>query len=435
MNHIKESGSENMKITRRDIIKKGMIGAAGLGVMGAVDLGMFVRRAVAAGAPLPFDGIKNLAYPLLSKAAMLKTGDVFDIGLKEEGSSLVSASLVSLDGAEFQLKPEKAGAAWTAPLPADAAPGVYHLKVNSTSHAGESISETQPRAVAVYGEFKDDFDFVFISDIHFGEHEGKFDQVVTPDMKQYYKLRAQTLMEVERRNPEFVIFGGDMVLYPKNYHYGYPESYAFLLQYLKSPLHMMPGNHDLYHMEVEELGGEHVYGKKYWDKYYGAYYHSFDYGKLHVACTNTTDWPDEFIHWGTQNTTTGTLLSVGIQKEQYNWLKADLEKAKARGADSVLCGHIPYHNIVSGMKVGLPAQKLPGAPAKAILGLLNDNNVRNIFVGHLHMNNVQELDGGIQENMIRNVGGDFFDSKKAGFAVIHVRGGKVTDYELTEFTM
>lgn len=423
-----------MNITRRELIKKGMMGAAGLGIMGAVDLGMFVRRAVAAG-QMPFDGIKNLAAPLFGSPAMLKTGGMVDIALKAEGSALSSAALVSLDGKEFSLNAEKSGSAWTAPLPADAAPGIYHLKISSSNGSGEAISEVQPRAVAVYGEFKDDFDFVFISDIHFGEHDGKFDQIVTPEMTQYYTMRALALQEVERRKPEFIVFGGDMVLYPKNYRFGYPESYAFLLNYLKSPVHMMPGNHDLYHMEVEELGGEHVYGMKYWEKYYGKLYHAFDYGNLHIPCVNTTDWPEEFIHWGSQNTTTGTLLSVGIQKEQFNWLQGNLTAAKARGAEAVVCGHIPFHNIVSGMKVGLPAQKLPGAPAKAILGLLSDNDVRNLFVGHLHMNKVQDLGGGIQENMIRNVGGDFFDSDNGGFAVVHVRGGKVDGYELVELTI
>ena len=276
---------------------------------------------------------------------------------------------------------------------------------------------------------------MFIADIHFGQHDGKVEGMVTPDMKQYYTMRAKTLAEVEKYNPEFVVLGGDLVLYPKNYHLGYPESYAFLTNYIKRPLHVMPGNHDMYHMDVAELGGKHERGKDYWDKYYNTYYHSFDYGKFHVICVNTTDWPDKYILWGPENTSTGTLLSVGIQKEQFMWMKEDLERAAATSSDRIVCGHIPFHNIVSGKTLGLPPQKLPGASEEKIMGLLNDTGVKNLFVGHLHINDVKTLDGGITENMIRNVGADYFDSEKAGFAVVHVRGGKLSGYDLIDVTI
>lgn len=421
------------RITRRDFLKYGVGSAAALSIASAVDLGMFVRRAAAAGQD-PFPGIVNLASPLFSQPAMLKTGDAFPIKMKP-GASLSSAALIDTAGKELKLTPEKDGDGWRCALPSEAAPGVYHLRVMSSGGLDSSVSETQPRAVAVFDTFKDDFDFVFVADIHFGEHEGTLpDTPITPDMAQYYKMHARALTEIEKLKPEFIVLGGDLALYPRNYHLGFPEGYAFLLNYLRRPLHIVPGNHDSYHMNVKELGDKFVDAFTYWNKYYGGRYHSFDYGKLHVCCANTSDWPENFLDWGSHDAmSTGTLLSSGFSKEQFMWMKADLESATARGATNIGCMHIPLHNYISGKKIGLPAQKIPGAPEDKVFELLTSNGVEHVYVGHLHINDEKKIAGGkINEHMIRNVGGDYFEPQNAGFAVVHVRGGKIAGHDLVE---
>ena len=412
-----------MKYSRRDFLKFGLGSAAAFSLAGAVDLGLWARRAAAQEDAMTLPEIINLEWPLFSNPAMLQKGDKLPIRLKPDTGPLEKVILEGEDGIDIPVDMAADGDNWIATLPDDLAPGAYNLIIQSGG-----VTEAQVRAVGLYEQFKDDFDFVFVADIHFGEHDGKFDGMITPDMTQYYTMRARALTEIEKYNPEFIVLGGDLALYPKNYNWGYLEAYAFLINYLKSPLHIVPGNHDVYHMDVEEMGGEHVWGKKYWDKYYGAKYHSFDYGKLHVSCLNTSDWEDKFLHWGTENTTSGSLLSTGISKEQYMWLKDDLAAAAGQ-AESVICCHIPLHNIVSGMRAGMPPQNMPGASEERVFKLLESSNVKRVFVGHLHINKDQLLTGDIQEHMIRNVGGSYFESKDAGFAVVHVRGGKIDGFD------
>jgi hypothetical protein len=426
------------RVSRRQFIKHSAGAAVALSLAGALDLGLNVRRAVAAaGGESPFRGIVNLKWPLFSQPAMLQPGNSLPIQLKSALTEMISAQLVAQDGSitELNIK-EEGGPA----LPKGLSPGVYGLRVVSGNAPGAKdyyeFEDEQPRAVAVFPEFKDDFDFVYFADIHFGEHDGVLpDTPVTPHMAEHYKLRAKTLMEIQKRAPEFIVLGGDLHLYPKSYHLAFPESYAFLTHYLRSPLFIVPGNHDVYHMEVKERGGEHVYAGKYWDKYYGQRHHSFDYGKLHVACLNTSDWPDEFIHWGTETTTTGTLLNAGFQREQFDWMKADIEAATAAGRESAIMCHIPLHNIISGKKLGLPAVKLPGAPEGAVFDLFNKNDVNHVFVGHLHYNDEKVIADGIQEHLVRNVGGDYFESPSAGYAVVHVRGGRITGHDIVEVSL
>lgn len=427
------------RVTRRDFLKNSAGAAAAFSLAGAVNLGLGVRRAVAAaqaGGPAPFQGIVNLKWPLFSQPAMLLPGGKLPVRLKDPVAKITNAQLVATDGKTVDLDPKQLAGDGAFTLPSGATPGVYGLRVHSTLGTGVPIVDEQPRAVAVYPAFKDDFDFIFFADIHFGEHDGVMpDAPITPEIKDYYKMRAKALIEIQKREPEFIVLGGDLHLYPKSYHLGFPESYAFLTHYLRSPLFIVPGNHDTYHMKVKELGGKHVYASEYWDKYYGQRFHSFDYGKLHVSCLNTSDWPEEFIHWGTETTTTGTLLNTGFQREQYDWMKSDIEAATAAGRETVVCCHIPLHNIISGKKLGMPPVKLPGAPEGAVFDLFNKNDVNHVFVGHLHWNDEKVIAEDVQEHMVRNVGGDFLESDAAGFALVHVRGGRITGHDIVELRL
>ena len=61
--------------------------------------------------------------------------------------------------------------------------------------------------------------------------------------------------------------------------------------------------------------------------------------------------------------------------------------------------------------------------------ILEQAKVNHVFVGHLHKNDEAVIAGGVREHMIRNVGGDYFEEQDAGFAVVHVRGGRITGFD------
>ncbi|MFA6451279.1 MAG: metallophosphoesterase [bacterium] len=371
--------------------------------------------------------ITNLLSPLFSAPAMVLPGQSITLKVAH-GAHVESAWLEDSFGKAAMLSLSQTPDGYIGSPSPTLRPGLFDLHAVTSSIDGKQTTEIQPRAVAVFEKFKSDFDFAFVSDLHFGAAET---ERVPFDNKKVYIMRRAFFEKLASLNVEFVLLGGDLNLYPESYQYSYPESYEFLTKLLVRPVFIVPGNHDLYNMVVESLG-KHVYGTDYWARYYGPTYQSFRYGTLEFIGLNTCDWPPEYFEWGSHKATmTGTMLNSGIQKEQYDWMRNELSNAKD-ASEIVVFTHIPLASYVAGSKIGLPPELLPGVKKEQVIGSLKEAGVRDVFAGHVHVFKENQLAPGLTEYVNSNIGGKFMESKNAGFEVVHVRGGRIINVEKIE---
>jgi len=409
----------NNQITRREFIR--LAGSAAAVGVAAMYLPRFSSSARASGETKEYF-IRNISAPLYANPAMIKTGDGFTVRTKTAQCTVKSALLRSAEGKPYELSLKTAESGLTA-VNRDVPPGLYDLEALIEDAEG-ARTEIQKKSVAVFSEFKKSFDFVFFSDVHFGGTKTRRVDVSEPNI---YHSRRWGLSEIGKYNPEFILLGGDLALYPEAYHFAYPESFAFLTYYLNRPVHIIPGNHDVYHKDVPELG-KHVRGPEYWEQYYGPLYHSFDYGNLHFAGLNTQDWPEKYLNWGSQEATWGgTLLNAGISSGQFEWMKSDIENAVSRASEIVAFTHIPLTWTISGTRKGMPSVILPGVTLEKMKNLFESAGVRYVFSGHVHQSQDHRISDKIEEKVIRNLGGKFVETDSAGFCVIHVENGRIAE--------
>ena len=195
-----------------------------------------------------------------------------------------------------------------------------------------NLTDIQINAVRVITAFSDDYRFVHLTDLHFGDPR----RYLLPPRPENSNAPVpniinQILTELSFLDPEFILFSGDLV-FGSAYYLEYPWSWEVLSRY-SLPTFMVPGNHDGY----ASGGGLLRDGLQYWQQIIGPPYYSFDYGeKHHYVCLNTYDGSASqrdsisFIvqKWG------GTLSN-----EQQEWLEDDLAKASQEERNSIICGH------------------------------------------------------------------------------------------------
>jgi len=379
-------------------------------------------------AAAPVQRIHEIQSPLISGPVFVTPGGSFEIKLKLEGKAAAGAELIAAaDAAKtaaLALGTAAAGpdglSVVSASVPAEAAEALYDLKVNFS----DGTSDTQPHCVKVLKEFKKDFDFVHITDIHFNvDHfEGEGDMNL---------IRRRLLQDISAQNPEFVVFGGDLGLNPETYDVDYVYGYGEFLNNLTVPMFMVPGNHELY---VDDRVNPVIDGLDYWKAAYGPTYRSFDYGVMHVVGINTFDWDAKFRRrFDEEMVFFGTVINAFIGPEQWNWLKGDLETAAGAGKNIVAFTHIPIQTLQGGRKIGYKnPEKMKGPDTEKFTGLLNQFGVSHVFIGHMHYNEEKDF-GGLKQVMTQAAGIAGDDSEVFwGYRVVHVKDGKVAGSEIHE---
>ncbi len=194
-----------------------------------------------------------------------------------------------------------------------------------------NLADIQMNAVRVITAFRDNYRFVHVTDLHFGDPR----RYLLPPRPENSNaplpnIIKQIFEELSFHDPEFILFSGDLV-FGSAYYLEYPWSWEVLSSY-SLPTFMVPGNHDGY----ASGGGLLRDGLEYWQQIIGPPYYSFDYGENHYVCLNTYDGSASeresisFIpqKWG------GTLGD-----QQLEWLEDDLNKASQEGRNSIICGH------------------------------------------------------------------------------------------------
>ncbi len=392
--------------------------------------------------------IKNIIYPLMSTPAIKKKGSSFTIQVDTQGKTpsgwgvkLQENTASQVDG-EYALpvtKVEKGTSYWkdsssiynvTVTIPDDIPEKLYDLNI-SYSADGAQVSDEEPNSVKVVNEFKKDFRFIHLTDIHVGSPRNlaKPEDTAeagfwTPDESKRWLYLQKTIREVNLLKPDFVVLTGDLMfgqMNPKEYIYEYKETYRMLKKF-NVPVYVVPGNHDYYAQDATLTDGA-----KYWEQYFGPQYFSFDYGPYaHMIGYNSFDW-DKFDRQGHGSVSVPT-WGGQVRQQQMDWIKNDLAKNAETADAEQIKGLFSHHNplwrdrdiwpssdsqvadywknydakhdpqnlptLLQGEVLGQKYdQQWHGEGAQQMIDLMKQYHVNLSLHGHTHIDNITKKDG------------------------------------------
>lgn len=299
-------------------------------------------------------------------------------------------------------------------IPDETPEELYNLTIIIEKNC-EFFSSSTPRSVSVYNEIGDDFNIVHIADFHVGDFRGL---TVNVEETIGFKSLKKCISEINLLNPDLVLISGDLVygqLYPFEYSIEYKKCYE-LIQLFDVPTFLVPGNHDGYNRFRED-------GLKFWQKYFGSLYYSFDFGNYHFVGVNSFDWPAIYrlsisfivLNWG-----------GSIQDDQLNWIKNDLNNNDAN-LTFMFLHHNPLWDTKSDSLLRMGYKN-----REKFLTLLDEQNVDMVLAGHIHRDTVNNESGTIfittttPSSDVRREDGYW------GYRLIEVEDGNIVSYNYKE---
>ena len=393
-----------------------------------------------AAVPIDRDLIKQIIYPTLGYPAIIKGGEELTIEFDPRNQDW-SAALPQMS--EFQVSatttnslhpvtrtlpvehfavgysarwPEYSPAAQpraklylvTVDVPETLPEHLYDLTVRGKQRDGSWLTDSQPHSLQAVDEYKSDFKYAQMTDIHVWGPEASYPGSYTHERNYRHEAYSETdgygaayyhktIQQMNRAKPDFIVYTGDYDfsqkwLYKQNYadfaayrnspwngryyepHFEMDWFYAETLK-LDVPVFMLLGNHDAYcRYDFLNIKLEEDY-KDSWRNLFGPQYFSFDYGSdYHFSAVDSMDWStkDRNLHWALPNVILspgkwqgqvgagGDAFRAGWSQEredainengftdQLLWLKRDLEAHAASKVRTVLLHHDPWKQAGSG---------------------------------------------------------------------------------------
>ena len=285
---------------------------------------------------------------------------------------------------------------------------LYDLTVAGKQADGSWLADSQPHALQVVNEYKTDFTFAQLTDIHVWGPEAAYVGSNTHQRNWRRQEYSETdgygatyyhkaIQQMNRAKPDFLVYTGD---YDFGLTWLYEQNYADFDAYKNSPwsdryyetwfeldwfytetlkldvpVFMVPGNHDGWaRYDQQSVSLEEDYMDS-WRNMFGPRYFSFDYGPdYHFTAINSMDWtpPQRSLHWAIpdallgphqwqgQVTGGGDPFEEGWTQEresavdedgftgQLLWVKLDLEAHASAKMRTVLMHHDPWKRDGSG---------------------------------------------------------------------------------------
>lgn len=234
-----------------------------------------------------------------------------------------------------------------------------------------------------------------------------------------------------RRRPDFILTGGDHVM-DVMFHDRARADVEFgllaeALKPLEMPIHVTPGNHDVFGWGIKGFDKTSPgYGKKMFEERVakGPCYRSFDHKGWHFVILDTIGAASD-KDW-----------RAVVDDTQLTWLKSDLERAS--GKPTVILTHVPlvtaFMQFTSKSTDATP-EGLITLNGREVADLCAKFNVKAVLQGHTHIReNVEYL--GTQYITGGAVSGDWWKGPRLGvhpegFMVFDIDGDKITGEYVT----
>lgn len=228
--------------------------------------------------------------------------------------------------------------------------------------------------------------FAVIADSHFRDPNSGHEELKKMPRYLRQEIAKSNVDELNLLHPDFVIHCGDMVTgWPEREDFDVSckaatEAYARLV----CPIHYAAGNHDVANSpknvkSTPESAKIMISAKarKLYEKWFGPDWFSVDHGGFHLVCYN--------------NNLTGSGLAD--EKEQMQWMRKDLEKAR-QASHRVLAAHIvPFWvDLETDAEEG-SYETVYREGQHELMELMKKTGVRAFYAGHTHYEITAELDG------------------------------------------
>ncbi|MGF3105571.1 metallophosphoesterase family protein [Rossellomorea sp. DUT-2] len=436
--------------------------------------------------------VNQIIYPLFATPAIKKKGEQLTLKIDTQGkeagswnvklkqtnhSSLTSdyeLPVQSVQQGQSHWKDSSSIVEVTVLIPDGTPQKLYDLEVSYTGN-GQRITDEQPHSVKVIDEYKKDFTFLHLTDTHIGSPRnlGNPDDPASftpgranetgmwnPNPKKRWLYLQKAIKEVNLKNPDFVVVTGDLMfgqLNPLEYIYEYEETYK-MLQKLNVPVYIVPGNHDYYAQDATLTDGA-----KYWEKYFGPQYFSFDYGPYaHFIGYNSFDW-HKIDRSGTGTVSVPT-WGGQIREKQLDWVKQDLQKNAQTAKPDQIRGLFSHHNplwrdreiwpqddpevqeywkqydeqhdpqrlntLILGEKLGIKYdQQWHGENAEELIDIMKANDVTVSLHGHTHIDDATKKDGILYTTTTAI---ELSGKPWVGFRDFSVQNGQISSYNYEE---
>ena len=304
-------------------------------------------------------------------------------------------------------------------VPEDAPPDLYDLEI-SVKADGEKVVDTQPNALSVVDEIKDDYKFVQVTDIHVYDVDA-VDACMNDREFHDAVYLSKAIEQINLIDPDFVVFTGDLV-YAQMYlpgkwppdpeeegeperrgtsEYDYENQWAYqAMSELDVPCFYVIGNHDGYWDTQRD-------GYEWWTNMFSPLRYTFDYGDDHFTMLNTMDWSQdnreltkgpsyafapilEPVKWLGQVESGGDEFGQPAPPtdqygDQLAWIRDDLAANQDARFRLAFCHHDPAQLIswenadFSGYRIGGNGEGM-----MAMQALCAEYNVDMIMSGHEH---------------------------------------------------
>ena len=191
------------------------------------------------------------------------------------------------------------------------------------------------------------------------------------------------LAQLEPLELDFLLLPGDLT------HHGEPENHAWVvdrLSRLPYPVYVVPGNHDVVQRDRSDFNiGLSEFGQ---------YYAKFGYENPQQLYYCTEVLPDVFLIGLNSNSfdAAGKQLGWGhLDAKQLSWLEETLANLKGKFVMVMV-----HHNAIEhlpGQSTSSLGRRYMIDNATELLAILRSHQVRCIFTGHLHIQDVAEQNG------------------------------------------
>ncbi|MFH1539193.1 MAG: metallophosphoesterase, partial [bacterium] len=244
------------------------------------------------------------------------------------------------------------------------------------SRGDKTRVERQPLAVKVVEEFKDDFVFGVISDVHFGDPRIS-SKIKGFDVGETFRKEIDILNE---REIEFCLCCGDLCFIPPRTKKEIMEYAEALVERAKFPTFLVPGNHDGYTSGTPAKVNFDTY--EYYRRYFGPLNFESSYGDISIIGVNTFDKSPEMrnVYGGL-----GEGVDTGaISKDQLDWLDDVLLRARNNSKTIIMFGHQNPTNTVKDMNGPFEIIPFSDEGREELLALIKKHEPDAYFCGHVH---------------------------------------------------
>jgi 3',5'-cyclic-AMP phosphodiesterase len=213
------------------------------------------------------------------------------------------------------------------------------------------------------------FSFAFLTDIH-----------LEPERHAIQGFQM-AIDEVNKRNPDFVLTGGDLVFDALSVSESRADSlfnlYIESIRSFKPQFYNTIGNHDLFGVYRESgiTPDNKFYGTKMYEAKLGKKYYSFEH----------KGW--KFFVLRSAQITRERQYTGAIDSVQLVWLREELASTD-KSMPLAIVTHIPFITSISQIKDGSMAANQDGLVvrnSKQVLDLFKEYNLKLVLQGHLHL--------------------------------------------------